>query len=192
MKKLLYTAAMMLMVSMVLTSCFGVPKFPDKQKKVDQTPIQKQVAVTYTINCSQDLLDAADLVITIHKNQVGFATDTIRDTHWTKTIVDDVVPYHTDMSWWIYPKEKNKINNDTLAELFAEYTIKFEEPDSIFDRGGILHYRNLPVSQLEGACELSSNRYVYAWNHWILPSHTITFDEKENRPEAVPFFKDPA
>lgn len=188
MKKILYTAALVLVATMALTSCFGNPTKQDKQ---EQKPIQKQVAVTYTLNCSQDLIDAVDLVITIHKNQVSVVTDTIRETHWTKTVVNDVVPYKTDMVWWLYPKETNKINKDTLDEIFAEYSIKFEKSDSIFDKGGILHYRDLPVSKLEDACELASNREVYAWNHWILPSYTITFDETKNSPKAVPFFKGP-
>ena len=178
----------MLVVSMALTSCFGNS---EKQDKQEQKSIQKQVAVTYTLNCSQDLIDAVDLVITIHKNQVSVVTDTIRDTHWTMTVVNDVVPYQTNMVWWLHPKETNKINKDTLDEIFAEYSIKFDEPDSTFDKGGILHYRDFPISKLEDACELASNRYVYAWNHWILPSYTIKFDEKKNRPQAVPFFKDP-
>ena len=179
MKKLLYTAALVLMAAMALTSCYGGNK-QQWQDEQESTPIKKHVGVTYTINCSQDMLDATDLIVRIYKDTV-FVADTIRDTLWTKTIGGDMVPYHTGMNWTVKPKATSKINKDTLDEIFAKYSVKFEDEDEPFDKGSIMHYRNLPVSKHEAACELAA--ISYARHKWSTrPNYTILFDEEGNFP----------
>jgi hypothetical protein len=177
MKKLLYTAALMLMAAMVLTACNGNQ---EEQEEQEYKPIKKQVGVTYTINCSQDMIDATDLVVRIYKDSVDVVTDTIRDTLWTKTI-NDMVPYYTGLIWTVTPKATSKINKDTLDEVFAKYSVKFVEPDSTFNKGVILHYRNLPVSKLEAACELMDYQHSPSWT---IPRYKILFSTVNNHPHA--------
>jgi hypothetical protein len=144
MKKLLYTTALMLMAATVFTSCIDLPKQQANQEKM-------QVEVKYAVNCSQDVLDAVDLVV-IYKDKGGAnATDTVRDTLWTKIVVHDEVPAKAGMNWSITPKPDSKLKKDTL-DLNATYSMWYN--GRVLDRGAhILTYRDFPVSRLQALCD---------------------------------------
>ena len=156
MKKTLYTTALMLMAAVVLTSC------GNQLGKKEMKQMERQSTVTYTINSSQDLIDAIDLMVT-YKGKGGInVSDTISDTIWTKTVVNDMVPVKVGLSWSVLPKTDSKISKDTLNHK-ATYTIECNEvSDTLREWLDFIWWRDFPANKLGAMCDLENHKQNYA------------------------------
>lgn len=134
----------MLAATTIFTSCIDLPKQQANQEEM-------QVEVKYAVKCTQDVLDAVDLVIT-YKDKGGVnATDTVRDTLWTKIVVHDTVPAKAALNWSLVPKPDCKLNKDTV-DLDATYSMWYN--GKVLGRGAyMLSYRDFPVSRLQTLCD---------------------------------------
>lgn len=175
MKKILYTAVLMLMTATVLTSCGNLQE--NRQDEQEVNPEKRQVSVTYEIKCSQDVVDALDMVIT-YKDKGGInATDTLRDTIWTKTVVNEVIPVKIGLSWSLSPKSADKITKETYENLAASYSItKIEEGSSdqmFIARDNLFHYypsyKDFPASKLSNLCDYENyeNTQALTNHHYV-------------------------
>lgn len=163
MKKILYTTALMLMTTLVLTSCDGLngsQKKLKEQMSVTNKDIQnyehreEATTVTYKIYCSQEFVDAIDMVVT-YKGKGGInLTDTVRDTTWVKTVVNDSIPVKIGIDWILVPKKDRKITKERFDNLMAGYNIECKEAAFTIGNGIIGLHKNFPVSKLEALCEL--------------------------------------
>ena len=153
MKKILYTIALMLVA---LSSC------GDKLGNKEMKQVERQSTVTYTINSSQDLIDAIDLVVT-YKGKGGInVSDTISDTVWTKTVVNDMVPVKVGLSWSVLPKVDSKISKDSL-DLRATYVIECNEvTDTMNEWLDFIWLKKFPASKLGALCDLENHKQDYA------------------------------
>lgn len=176
MKKTIYTTALMLMAAMVLTSC------GDKLKNKETKPVERQVSVVYTINSSPDLIDAIDLVVT-YKGKGGInVSDTISDTVWTKTVVNDMIPVKIGLDWSLSPKTSSKISKDSL-DLYASYSIVCKEVhDTLNHPQTLLSWKEFPASKLQQMCDLENHKQAYARSqiNYISPCYTISPDSNGN------------
>lgn len=163
MKTILYTAVLMLMTATILTSCGKLQEsWQDEQENNQEIkPEKRQVSVTYEIKCSQDVVDALDMVIT-YKDKGGInATDTLRDTIWTKSVVNEVIPVKIGLSWSLSPKSADKITKETFEDLAASYSITRNEKGfsdfPFIGRGNLFHYypsyKDFPASKLSNLCD---------------------------------------
>ena len=188
MKTILYTAVLMLMTATILTSCGKLQEsWQDEQENNQEIkPEKRQVSVTYEIKCSQDVVDALDMVIT-YKDKGGInATDTLRDTIWTKTVVNEVIPVKIGLSWSLSPKSADKITKETFEDLAASYSItrnKEGSSDHMFIvRDNLFHYypsyKDFPASKLSNLCDyenyehtlvLSNHDYVNSLCYMLKP-----------------------
>ena len=176
MKKILYTATLILMAAMTLTSCIGGPV--NKHERKEQLESQKEAyptTVIYTVKCSQDLVDAIDLVVK-YKDKGGInATDTIRDTLWTKTVTNDYLPVKIGLDWSVAPKPADKINKETFDNLSANYEIQ-QKPYRLIDGNFIVTtYRNFPASKLADLCDYVNYEQNIARTHddWHFPCYML-------------------
>ena len=170
MKTILYTAVLMLMTATILTSCGKLQEsWQDEQENNQEIkPEKRQVSVTYEIKCSQDVVDALDMVIT-YKDKGGInATDTLRDTIWTKTVVNEMIPVKIGLSWSLSPKSADKITKETYENLAANYSItKIEEGSSeqmFIARGNLFHYypsyKDFPANKLSNLCDYENYEHT--------------------------------
>ena len=152
MKKILYTIALMLVAAVALSSC------GDKLGNKEMKQVERQSTVTYTINSSQDLIDAIDLVVT-YKGKGGInVSDTISDTIWTKTVVNDMVPVKVGLSWSVLPKADSKISKDSL-DLRATYVIECNEvTDTMNEWLDFIRLKDFPASKLGALCDLENHK----------------------------------
>lgn len=142
MKKILYLAALMLAAALTFASCVG---------KQETQQIERRLEVNYTVKCSQDLIDALDLVVT-YKDKGGInSTDTVRDTLWTKTVVHDVIPAKVGFDWSVTPKSAAKHGKDTL-NLVADLSLSYN--GASWRRPYMFTYLDFPTSRLETLCDL--------------------------------------
>ena len=164
----------MLMTATVLTSCGNLQE--NRQDEQEVKPEKMPVSVTYEIRCSQDVVDALDMVIT-YKDKGGInATDTLRDTIWTKTVVNEVIPVKIGLSWSLSPKSADKITKETYENLAASYSItKIEEGSSdqmFIARDNLFHYypsyKDFPASKLSNLCDYENyeNTLVLTNHHY--------------------------
>lgn len=163
MKQTIYTAAMMLIATLVLISCDGLN---GRQKKLKEQMAatykdiqeyehrEEATTVTYQIWCSQEFVNAIDMVVT-YKDKGGInRTDTVRDTTWVKTVVNDSIPVKIGIDWTLVPKKDRKISKERFDNLMAGYTIECKEAAFTVGNGIMGQNRNFPVSKLEALCEL--------------------------------------
>lgn len=159
----------MLMAAMTLTSCVGGEGFKQLQKERQESEKEKcPVTVTYTINCTQDVVDAIDMVIKYKDKGGTNATDTIRDTVWTKTIVNDYIPVKIGLDWSLAPKPADKITKDTFDELNITYSITLQSTEPCrpaADNYPIISYRDFPASKLADLCDFANYEQTVARNH---------------------------
>lgn len=174
----------MLMTATVLTSCGNWQDEQESNQEIQ--PEKRQVSVTYEIKCSQDVVDALDMVIT-YKDKGGInATDTLRDTIWTKTVVNDVIPVKIGLSWSLSPKSADKITKETFEDLAASYSITRNKEGSseytFIVRDNLFHYypsyKDFPASKLSNLCDyenyehtlvLSNHDYVNSLCYMLKP-----------------------
>ena len=156
----------MLMTATILTSCGKLQESWQDEQEVN--PEKRQVSVTYEIKCSQDVVDALDMVIT-YKDKGGInATDTLRDTIWTKTVVNEMIPVKIGLSWSLSPKSADKITKETYENLAANYSItKIEEGSSeqmFIARGNLFHYypsyKDFPANKLSNLCDYENYEHT--------------------------------
>lgn len=144
MKKILYSTALLL----VVTSCFNPKGWQEQQEQQEK----KRVEVTYYVNCSQDMIDAIDLVVTYKGKDGVNLRDTVRDTLWKKTVVHDVIPAKVALNWSLTPKPADVIHKDTL-ELRAYYSMTYN--DIVMNQQcPMLWYKDIPASRLQALCDL--------------------------------------
>ena len=169
MKTILYTAVLMLMTATILTSCGKLQEsWQDEQENNQEIkPEKRQVSVTYEIKCSQDVVDALDMVIT-YKDKGGInATDTLRDTIWTKTVVNEMIPVKIGLSWSLSPKSADKITKETFEDLAASYSIMRNgevSSNHTIARDNLFHYypsyKDFPASKLSNLCDYENYEHT--------------------------------
>ena len=148
MKKIIsYSSIMMLAIAMALTSCGN-----------EQAETEKEVPlrVTYTIDCSKDLLNLCDLVVTYKGDDGVDVVDTItadpNDSagmkSWTKVIQTHKVPVKIGFDY-TFVKKADALITDQQVNLNAKGTI-------IAEKMGLQH-RIIHVSEHS----ISSNRNFY-------------------------------
>lgn len=128
MKKLLSNfTIMMLVAAMALTSC-------DQQQA--ETNEEVPLKVTYSINCSRDLLDLCDMVVTYKGDDGVNVVDTIKaypadsaltQYNWSKTVSTHQIPVKIGLDYTFVPKTDTLLTDLPYATLTAKCTIIAEK-----------------------------------------------------------------
>ena len=136
MKKLLSNfTIMMLVAAMALTSC-------DQQQVENENEVP--LKVTYVIECSRDLLDLCDVVVTYKGDDGANAVDTIKAAPtdstetktWTKTVGTHKIPVKIGLDYTFVQKADTLPGKDRIVRLTARGSIIAEK---IGIRQGIAH-----------------------------------------------------
>lgn len=86
------------------------------------------LTVYYTIDCSQELIDSYDLIVTYKDKGGADVVDTIKDLSWKKTVVNDKIPVKIGLDFtWVPKGDSLEIEPHTL--LHAAYSIIAYEAD---------------------------------------------------------------
>ena len=129
MKKLLsYSPIMMLVAAMALTSC-------SQQQAENEKDVP--LKVTYILDCSKDLLNLCDIVVT-YKGNDGVdavdtitanadATDSLGTQTWTKVVGTHEIPVKIGIDYTFVPKTDTLILDGKYASLTANYNIIAEK-----------------------------------------------------------------
>ena len=135
MKKLLSYFAIIALAAITLNSC-----------NEQQAEVQKEVPlkVTYTIDCSQDLLNLCDMVVTYKGDDGVDITDTITATPadtigivtWTKTVGTHEIPAKIGFDYAFVQKAETPFDENKVVSLTARYCIIAEK---IGIRKGLAH-----------------------------------------------------
>ena len=158
-KALLYTVAVMLTASLALTAC----RHRQEQEQEPTQQVKRQVQVTYKVKCSQDVMDAINFVV-IYKDKGGInATDTVRDSVWTKTVVSDVVPFKVGLRWALSAKPVSQIAKDSL-QLRAKYAIECKDCPIQHEEKFMFNHSNFPASKLAGLCDYETMQHDSYWD----------------------------
>ena len=137
MKKLLSNfTIMMLVAAIALTSC------GDKQQAENENEVP--LKVTYVIECSRDLLDLCDVVVTYKGDDGANAVDTIKAAPtdstetktWTKTVGTHKIPVKIGLDYTFVQKADTLPGKDRIVRLTARGSIIAEK---IGIRQGIAH-----------------------------------------------------
>lgn len=138
MKKLLSYSAFMMLATMVLTSC--------GQRQQAETEKEVPLKVTYAIECSRDLLNLCDLVITYKGDDGVNVVDTItanpspdspsETQTWTKTVGTHKIPVKIGFDYTLVQKTDTLLVDGKYARLTAKGSIIAEK---IGIREGIAH-----------------------------------------------------
>jgi len=158
MKKPIFTIALMLIAMLTLASCIYQP---GKDGELEQ---EVETTVKYTIKCSQEFIDAIDLIVT-YKDKEGYTvTDTVSDMTWVKTVVNEKVPVTIGMDWVLQPKtdSKNKVSKEYFDHLLAACEIECKEADLQIGND-IVNLHHFPTNKLEALCELETFKQVANW-----------------------------
>ena len=127
MKKLLsYPPIMMLVAVMALTSC---------SKQQAESEKEVPLKVTYTIECSRDLLNLCDMVVTYKGNDGVDVVDTISASPadstetqtWTKTVGTHEIPVKIGFDYTLVQKTDTLLLDEKYVSLTANYTIIAEK-----------------------------------------------------------------
>ena len=136
MKKLLSYSAIMMLAAMVMTSC--------GQQKQTETVKEYPLKVTYVIECSKDLLNLCDVVVTYKGDDGANVVDTITADPddpawmqtWTKTVGTHQVPVKIGFDYTLVQKTDTLISDREWISLTAKGSIIAEK---IGIRKGIAH-----------------------------------------------------
>ena len=126
MKKLSSYFTIMMLAAMVLTSC------AQKQAKTEE---EFPLRVTYSIDCSDDLLNLCDLVVSYKGEDGANVIDTITATPdvstgrqlWTKVVATHKVPVKIGLDYTFVQKADTLIAENKYASLTAKSTIIAEK-----------------------------------------------------------------
>ena len=110
MKKFLLMAVLMLTAAFSLTSC-GDDEPKDKTK----------VTATYTMSFSQDLLDAASVIIYYNAENGRTSFDAINSTWWSKTITSDKFPAEFGLMCNFGTKSESELSKDKYS-LYCDFS----------------------------------------------------------------------
>ncbi len=116
----------MLVAAIALTSC---------GKQQDKTDTDVPLKVTYVIDCSTDLLDLCDLVVTYKGDDGANVIDTIsaapadstKTQTWTKTIGTHEIPVKIGFDYTFVQKTDTLLSKDEWVSLTAKCTIIAEK-----------------------------------------------------------------
>ena len=122
MKKLLSYSAIVMLAAMVMTSC---------GKKQAETQTDVPLKVTYSIDCSRDLLNLCDMVVTYKGDDGANVVDTITadpddsatTQTWSKTVGTHQIPVKIGLDYTFVPKTDTLITDQPTAMLSAKCTI---------------------------------------------------------------------
>lgn len=136
MKKLLPYSAIMMLAAMVLTSC--------GQQKQTETVKDYPLKVTYVIECSEELLNLCDVVVTYKGDDGVNVVDTITDDPddparmqtWTKTVATHEAPVKIGFDYTLVQKTDTLLYDYEWISLTAKGSIIAEK---IGIRKGIAH-----------------------------------------------------
>ena len=126
MKKLLSYFAIITLAAIALTSC---------GQQQDETEKEVPLKVTYTIECSQDLMNLCDMVVT-YKGDDGInvvdtitatPADTIGVLTWTKTVGTHEIPAKIGFDYTFVQKTETPIDENKYVSLTARYSIIAEK-----------------------------------------------------------------
>lgn len=170
---------MMLVAALALTSCLSGEK--------QETKVERQVEVTYTVTCNQDMIDGVNLVVT-YKDKGGVnVNDTINDTIWTKTVVSDVIPFKVGLDWTLSAKADAQIKKDTI-DLLARCSIKCKEV-TIRPLSQMFRYHDIPVSKLAPLCDYENVKHA---NYYQDENNFCCVLIKPNRGSGLDITTEPA
>jgi len=135
MKKLLSNFTIMMLAAMVLTSC---------GQKQAENENEVPLKATYVMECSRDLLDLCDVVVTYKGDDGANAVDTItaaptdsaETTTWTKTVGTHKIPVKIGLDYTFVQKADTLPGKDRIVRLTARGSIIAEK---IGIRQGIPH-----------------------------------------------------
>ena len=136
MKKLLSYSAIMMLAAMVLTSC--------GQRQQTETEKEYPLKVTYVMECSEELLNLCDVVVTYKGDDGVNVVDTITDDPdeparmqtWTKTVATHEVPVKIGFDYTLLQKTDTLLYEYEWISLTAKGSIIAEK---IGIRKGIAH-----------------------------------------------------
>ena len=166
MKKLLSYIAITALAAITLTAC---------GQKQQQEETEKEVAlkVTYSIQCSEDLMDLCDLVVT-YKGDDGVNTvdtitanpaDTTSVIEWSKTVKTTMIPVKIGFDYTFVPKTDTLIIDQPVASLNAIGTIIAEK---IGTRKGIAHLSERTINDKTNffvGCNMMDENVVNTWKN---------------------------
>ena len=127
MKKLISHFTIMMLAAMVLTSC---------GQKQAETNKEVPLKVTYSIDCSRDLLDLCDMVVTYKGDDGVNVVDTIKaypadsaltQYYWGKTVSTHQIPVKIGLDYTFVPKTDTLLTDQPYATLTAKCTIIAEK-----------------------------------------------------------------
>lgn len=127
MKKLLSYSAIMMLAAMVLTSC--------GQQQQTETVKEYPLKVIYAIECSKDLLNLCDVVVTYKGDDGANVVDTITadpddpewTQTWTKTVGTHEVPVKIGFDYTLVQKTDTLVSDQEWISLIAKGSIIAEK-----------------------------------------------------------------
>ncbi len=125
-KQSLYLTIMTLVAAITLSSC---------SKQQDKSETEVPLKVTYTLDCSRDLLNLCDLVVTYKGDDGANAIDTITATPgdttevqtWTTVVETHQIPVKIGFDYNLVPKTDSLVISQPTATLHALCTIIAEK-----------------------------------------------------------------
>lgn len=125
-KHSLYLTIMTLVAAITLSSC---------SKQQDKSETEVPLKVTYTLDCSRDLLNLCDLVVTYKGDDGANAIDTITATPgdttevqtWTTVVETHQIPVKIGFDYNLVPKTDTLVISQPTATLHALCTIIAEK-----------------------------------------------------------------
>ena len=145
MKKFIYMAALLMLAALTLTAC------GDDEPKVKTT-----ATATYNMTFSQDLLEAASIIIYYKAENGRNVFEPVSSTWWTKTITSDKFPAEFGVMY--------KFSTKSDAELVKEkYDLKCELRFQVVTNKGASYSNSVTIIDATG---VASNRVVSELNKY--------------------------
>ena len=174
MKKLLSYTAIVMLAAMVMTSC---------GKKQAETQTDVPLKVTYSIDCSRDLLNLCDMVVTYKGDDGANVVDTITadpddsatTQTWSKTVGTHQIPVKIGLDYTFVPKTDTLITDQPTAMLSAKCTI-------IAEKMGIVNGIRIPNTKV-----INSKRNFYMEN-WLINEKVA--NTKQNLATIIDIYND--
>lgn len=152
-KQSLYLTIMTLVAAITLSSC---------SKQQDKSETEVPLKVTYTLDCSRDLLNLCDLVITYKGDDGANAIDTITATPgdttevqtWTTVVETHQIPVKIGFDYNLVPKTDTLVISQPTATLHALCTI-------IAEKIGVRKRTPLPSEKV------INSKYIFYTSHMM-------------------------
>ena len=169
MKKYLFIAALIVAASLSLTSC------GDDEPKDNVT-----ATATYSLNLSQDLLDACNVFITYKAENGRNVMEAINSTGWTKTVTSDEFPAEFGVMYKFSTKSDAELTKEkydlTCVLNFMVKTSKgasYINPVTVIDNKGVSKDKVVnTLDKLSG----KSTGYRVTKDGIVSPANNLNYD----------------